>query len=334
MLFGSSLSSLDENAITSIQTVSGTGANSLAARFAGRYIKPGQIWLPDPTWVNHFKIWSENAPDVRQRQYPYYNPDTLSFNLEGMVEKLRREAVAGDAVLLHACAHNPTGLDPTQQQWREIAALCEEKQLFVIFDVAYQGFASGNLDTDAWAVRHFLTAYPNLEFATCQSFSKNFGLYGERLGVLHMVTCRHPEASTACRAVRSRLINLQRPDISTTPRFGSDVAKLVLSSGDLFEMWLGDLKLMTDRLRAMRLALYNELVHLGTPGDWTHLVKQTGMFCYTGLTKNHAFVLRSKYHIYMLETGRLSVCGLTADNVKYVAESIHHSVLSTKIEGL
>ncbi|KAH7232492.1 aspartate aminotransferase [Fusarium solani] len=334
VLFGRSLSSSDESAIASVQTVSGTGANSLAARFAGRYIRPGQIWLPDPTWINHFKIWSENAPDVPQRQYPYYNPATLSFDFDGMVDKLRREAVAGDAVLLHACAHNPTGLDPTQQQWRDIAALCEEKQLFAIFDVAYQGFASGNLDSDAWAVQHFLTSCPNLEFAACQSFSKNFGLYGERLGVLHFVTSRHLEASTAALAVRSRLVALQRSDISTTPRFGSDVAGLVLSSSDLFAMWLNDLEVMTGRLKGMRIALYAELVRLGTPGDWTHLIKQRGMFCYTGLTKKHAAVLRSQYHVYMLDTGRLSVCGLTTDNVKYVAKSIHQAVLCTETEAL
>ncbi|KAH7141053.1 aspartate aminotransferase [Dactylonectria macrodidyma] len=326
VLFGRSLTCSDGSAMATVQTVSGTGANSLVARFAGRYIKPGSIWLPNPTWINHFKIWSENAPVVRQRQYPYYNPATLAFDFEGMAATLRREAVAGDAVLLHACAHNPTGLDPTREQWREIGALCQEKQLFVIFDVAYQGFASGDLDKDAWSVRHFLTIR-DLEFAACQSFSKNFGLYGERLGVLHVVTSREGETSTAAPAVRSRLIALQRPDISTTPRFGSDVSGLVLSSSDLYSMWLDDLRQMTDRLKGMRLALYTELNQLGTPGDWTHLVKQTGMFCYTGLSKKHTDILQSQYHIYMLDTGRLSVCGLTSGNVKYVALSIHETLL-------
>ncbi|KAJ3537005.1 hypothetical protein NM208_g6483 [Fusarium decemcellulare] len=187
-----------QDAARSIQTISGTGANSLVARFLGKYSQPSNVWLPDPTWDNHVRIWAHNAPDVTIRHYPYYDQSTRSFDFEGMMRAIRREAKANDVMLLHACAHNPTGIDPSRHQWKAIAELCDSKDLFVVFDLAYQGFASGSPDEDAWAVRHFVSQHPSLELAICQSFSKNLGLYGERAGALHFVVSRTYTAASAC----------------------------------------------------------------------------------------------------------------------------------------
>ncbi|KAM0327976.1 hypothetical protein ACHAQA_005375 [Verticillium albo-atrum] len=325
VIFGPDIDAQLGASIANIQTIAGTGANSLIARFVGRHLQPANIWLPDPTWTNHFKIWSENAPGVQQRLYPYYDAASRAFDFDGAVAALRSGAAPGDAVLLHACAHNPTGLDPSRAQWARIADLCEEKGLFVIFDIAYQGFASGDLDHDAWAVRHF-AARPRLEVAVCQSFSKNLGLYGERVGVLHIVPARAAGAVTAA-AVQSQLVGMQRADISMGPRFGSEVAALILSDPGLYALWQEDLAVISGRIETMRQALYDELVRLGTPGDWRHIVEQKGMFSYTGLDAEDAAALQSQYHIYLLPSGRVSICGLRSGNVKYVAGAIHEVVL-------
>ncbi|KAL4909582.1 hypothetical protein BDW74DRAFT_165962 [Aspergillus multicolor] len=332
LVFGSSRSEKHLRSIASIQTVSGTGANSLIAAFLQRHTKPANIWLPDPTWVNHPDIWRASAPDVNIRSYPYYDESNRHFNFDGMMKTLRMQAHEHDAILLHVCAHNPTGLDPKKEQWRKIATVCEEKKLFVIFDLAYQGFASGDLDEDAWAIRHFAT-YPSLEIAVCQSFSKNLGLYGERTGALHvMISTVHASRASASTApsasatIEAHLVDLQRAFISMAPRFGSEIATEVLSNPELRGMWREDLRTMSGRIKEMRQALYDELVRLKTPGDWSHIVQQTGMLSYTGLSLEDVAVLKTKHHVYMLPSGRASICGLTPWNVRYTAEAIHNVV--------
>lgn len=314
------------DSIASVQTVSGSGANSLAARFVGRHLESKNVWFPNPTWDNHFHIWKENAPSIRQRLYPYYDSSRSALDFDGMLNTLQRDAEIGDTVILHACAHNPTGLDPSQEQWQHIAQVCRQLDLFVIFDSAYQGFASGDLDEDAWSIRHFAER-GDITLAVCQSFSKNLGLYGERVGVLHIMAPR-PIATTALMSiVRSRMIELQRGDVSMPPRFGAQVASCVLNNTNLYALWRKDLEIMSGRIKSMRMDLYNELVKLKTPGSWSHIVQQTGMFSYTGLTKDQVLRLRTQYHIYMLDSGRASICGLRSANVKYVAKAIHGVVL-------
>ncbi|KAF7548812.1 hypothetical protein G7Z17_g6806 [Cylindrodendrum hubeiense] len=324
LVFGDELLQQANNSIASIQTISGTGANSVIAQFAQTHLHPANIWLPDPTWENHYSIWDQNAPNVTQRRYPYYNDCDRSFDFQGMMRVLQEDAQENDAILLHACAHNPTGLDPTREQWQEIAILCNEKKLFVIFDSAYQGFASGDLDRDAWAMRHFFR-YPNIEFAVCQSFSKNLGLYGERVGALHVATSRTC-SPPAGQCVQGHLIDIQRSMCSMAPLFGARVATAVLLQPDLREMWKTDLEVMSGRIKAMRKALYDELVILRTRGTWEHIVEQTGMFSYTGLREHQVAELQDVYHVYLLPSGRISLCGLTAANVKYVARAIHSVV--------
>lgn len=325
LIFGDVIVNKISESIASIQTVSGTGANSLIAKFLDRHTRCSSIWLPDPTWVNHKDIWEVNAPRIVMRCYPYYNDSTQAVDFDQMLQTLNG-AQQGDAILLHACAHNPTGQDPTEEQWDKIARLCQAKKLFVIFDSAYQGFASGDLDRDAWAVRHF-TAFSDLEIAVCQSFSKNLGLYGERVGALHVVMTRSPP--TTATHVQNRLVDLHRAFVSMAPLFGCRVANQIFQNQELQDMWQADLTTMSGRISSMRNALYSELLRLHTPGDWAHVKNQVGMFSYTGLSKEEVKVLRTKYHIYMLPSGRASVCGLTNTNVKYVAQSIHNVVMGT-----
>lgn len=328
LIFGDDILQQASDYISSIQTISGTGANSLIARFAQRKFHPTNIWIPDPTWDNHLDIWRENAPEVTQRRYPYYDEATRSFDFKGMMQILQQDAQENDAILLHACAHNPTGLDPTREQWQEIALLCNKKKLFVVFDSAYQGFASGDLDRDAWAMRHFFQ-YPNIEMAVCQSFSKNLGLYGERVGALHLAVSR-ALSPPANQCVLGHLIDTQRPLVSMAPQFGARVAAAVLSQRDLRDMWMTDLEVMSGRIKAMRQALYDELVMLRTSGTWEHIVEQTGMFSYTGLTQQQVTELQDVHHVYLLPSGRMSLCGLTNENVKYVARAMHSVVASQK----
>ncbi|OJJ43094.1 hypothetical protein ASPZODRAFT_146392 [Penicilliopsis zonata CBS 506.65] len=304
--------------IASVQAVAGTGANHLGGLFLATHMKPKNVWLSDPSWANHMTLWE--MAGVPRKTYPYYEPKTRSLDFTGMMATLEAEAQEGDVVLLHACAHNPTGLDPTKEQWMEIADLCERKQLFPFFDSAYQGFASGSVVEDAWAVRYFFQHKPHMEMCVAQSFSKNFGLYGQRVGAFHYVTT---VAGVDIRdTVVNNLCHLIRGEFSMGPRGGCSIVKKVLTSDELTAEWYEDLKVMSSRIKAMRQALYKELVKLQTPGTWEHIVNQNGMFSYTGLTPAQVTALKEKYHVYLLQSGRASISGLSEKNVAYVAQAI------------
>ena len=321
-MFGTTGRESLESHLSSVQVIGGTGANHLAALFLAQHLHPQSVWIPMPTWNNHDLIWEIAAPHVERRSYPYYNTATKTFDIIAMIATLRQSAQHNDVLLLHACAHNPTGLDPSKAQWNAIKELCVELRLFVVFNLAYQGFASGDLDTDAWAVRHCASDL-RLEMTICQSFSKNFDLYGERVGALHLLTTN----AGSVPAVRSQLIRLQRAEISTPARFGARI--VALTDTALLAEWLSNIKTMSSRVAEMRLTLYHELVRLGTPGDWSHIVKQIGMFSFTGLSPTQVKALKQRHHVYLMENGRVSVCGLTKSNVRYVAMAIHDVVVTT-----
>jgi aspartate aminotransferase len=276
--------------------------------------------------VNHADIWADHAAGIRVREYPYYNNKERTFDFAKMMACLNCEAHQGDIILLHAYAHNPTGLDPSKAQWREIADICQRKKLFVIFDLAYQGFTTGDLDEDAWAVRHFFSDTP-LEFAVCQSFSKNLGLYSERVGALHFAVSR-TGASTAA-SVEARLVDHHRANVSVAPTFGCRVAVEIFKSPELQALWASDLAEMSGRIRQMRRELHDELVRLATPGSWGHIVEQVGMFSYTGLSPTQVHRLREEFSVYMMPSGRASMCGLTSGNVAYTAWAIRNVVTTT-----
>lgn len=291
--------------IASAQTISGTGANHIGALFLSRFLKPARVWISDPTWANHLTIWDEvNVPITT---YPYYNPSTNSFAFDEMIATLEEKAQPNDVILLHACAHNPTGIDPTKDQWRRIASLCARKRLFPFFDSAYQGFASGSPLEDTWSIQYFMQTYPEMEMIVAQSFSKNFGLYGHRVGALHIVTTgSSPHVRDA---VSTNLSHFLRAEFSMAPRYGSTIVKTVLSSPELTAEWHANLTAMSGRIKQMRQALYEQLVKLETPGTWNHVIEQIGMFSYTGLSAAQADALKEKWHVYLLRSGRVSICG-------------------------
>ncbi|KUJ22229.1 PLP-dependent transferase [Mollisia scopiformis] len=314
---------LSSRIITSMQTISGTGANHFIARLLSDTLQPKTVWLSNPTWENHPKIWTHVNSAIEQHLYPYYDYRTSTLDIEGMISTLKERASRGDVIILQVCAHNPTGLDPSMEDWETIAEVCEEKGIFPVLDSAYQGFATGDADNDAWAIRHFAArSRGTMEFAVTQSFSKNFGLYGERVGVLHIVTRTRGSAAKA----ESALKTLSRAEITSAPAFGAKVVATILQDQVLREQWQEDLKTMSGRLRHMRKRLYDELIKRNTPGNWAHLLTDIGMFSYMRLSEDQLAILRNTFHVYLLPSSRLSWTGLTSRNVEYVAESIHKVV--------
>merc|ERR1712072_290188 len=223
----------------------------------------------------------------------------------------------GSVVLLHACAHNPTGVDPTPAQWSGIADVCQAKGHLPFFDCAYQGYATGDLAKDREPVRMFVAR--GMEIMIAQSYSKNFGLYGERIGALSLV-CSSPQAAVN---TLSQVKLLVRPMYSNPPKHGANIVAHVLKDQGMYADWAVELKGMSDRIIQMRDLLLAELKRLGTPGDWSHVTSQIGMFTFTGLNKEQVQRLVKEYHIYMTGDGRLSIAGLNPGNVSYLAQSIH-----------
>jgi aspartate aminotransferase, cytoplasmic len=322
LMLGATSPAILEKRSTSIQTVSGTGAVHLGALFLARYF-PGNrtVYLSNPTWPNHNQIFTNVG--IKTEQYPYFSRETKGLDFEGMKAALR-SAPDKSIVLLHACAHNPTGVDPTLDQWKELAVLIREKQHFPFFDCAYQGFASGDLVQDAAAVRYFVQE--GFELVVAQSFAKNFGLYGERAGCLHVATSPAVDATATISRIASQLAILQRSEISNPPIYGARIASIVLNDPALFSEWEENLRTMAGRIMAMRSALRQKLEELGTPGTWNHITDQIGMFSFTGLTEVQAMRIREDSHVYMTKNGRISMAGLNSGNIEYVAYAINKVV--------
>lgn len=315
----------------------------LGGLFLAKFLSKPTVYLSTPTWANHHQVFANVELPVEW--YPYYFPHTKMLDFENMLATLRR-APPGSIILLHACAHNPTGIDPTTDQWMSIARVMQEHGLIPFLDCAYQGFASGSFSRDNWAIRYFIDQ--GFDMLIAQSFSKNLGLYGQRVGCLHIVvggagvgagaptwTTIDADADAhahidAVKRITSQLSVLQRSEISNPPIYGAQLASIVLNSSTLFDEWQQDLRTMADRLARMRQALKDELDSLQTPGQWDCLVKQIGMFAYTGLSDTQVQELRRKWHVYMTEDGRISVAGLNTRNVKYCAQAIDDVVRRTQ----
>ncbi|KAG5683728.1 hypothetical protein PVAND_012993 [Polypedilum vanderplanki] len=306
-----------------IQTLSGTGALRLGAEFLARVMGRRVFYYSEPTWENHQKVFL-SAGFTDGHAYRYWDPTTRGIDFDGLIADLKK-APEGAVIILHACAHNPTGCDPTKEQWVKIADIIEEKKLFPFFDSAYQGFASGDPVHDAFAVRYFVER--GFEIFCSQSFAKNFGLYNERIGNLTVVQ-KNPATSAA---IQSRMTLLVRFMYSNPPAFGGRIVGKVLNSPELRQEWMDSIKIMSSRIIKMRKLLREELENLKTPGTWEHITQQIGMFSYTGLTEAQVKILIEKYHIYLLASGRINMCGLNEKNYKYVAQSIYDAIQATKV---
>nr|CAH0110435.1 unnamed protein product [Daphnia galeata] len=326
MLLGSDSPSLKEGRATGIQCLSGTGALRVGAEFLARIGKHTVVYSSNPTWGNHSLVFL-NAGFETYRSYRYWDAAKKALDFDGLMEDLRN-APANSVILLHACAHNPTGVDPTQDQWKQIADLIEERGLFPFFDSAYQGFASGDLDRDAWAVRYFDSR--GFEMVCAQSFAKNFGLYNERVGNLTFVA----KDRAVIEPVRSQITLLVRANYSNPPNHGARIVGTVLNNPALTEQWKGHIKTMADRIISMRHGLRERLEKMETPGTWNHITDQIGMFSFTGLGPLAVDKLIAEHHIYLLKGGRINMCGLNTNNIDYVAKCIHEVVTTTQEASL
>ncbi|KAL8688634.1 MAG: hypothetical protein Q9218_005500 [Villophora microphyllina] len=324
LAYSSGSTAIKEDRVAITQSISGTGALRIGGEFLARFF-PGdkKIFIPTPSWANHNAVFKDSGLQVEK--YKYYNKNTIGLDFDGMVADLKA-APEGSIILLHACAHNPTGIDPTEAQWKQISDVVKEKKHYPFFDMAYQGFASGDTDKDAFPVRHFIQQGHSLCLA--QSFAKNMGLYGERVGAFSIV-CDSAEEK---KRVDSQIKILVRPLYSNPPVHGARIASEILNDPSLNKQWLREVKGMADRIIKMRALLKENLEALGSKHDWSHITSQIGMFAYTGLTPAQMDQLARENSVYATKDGRISVAGITSGNVKRLAESIHKDCMTICIE--
>mmetsp|Transcript_28537 Transcript_28537/g.66125 ORF Transcript_28537/g.66125 Transcript_28537/m.66125 type:complete len:411 (-) Transcript_28537:43-1275(-) len=320
LCFGSDCSAVKEDRIASVQALSGTGALRVCCQFVRKHLPSDahEIWYSDPTWGNHLTIFEESG--LQAHAYPYWKKDGLCFDFHGMLNTLSTSVEQGSLVLLHACAHNPTGIDPSPEQWQQIAEVMKKRRLIPLLDSAYQGYASGDLEKDAATIRLF--ANMGFEFFLCQSFAKNLGLYGERMGMLHVV-CNSADHS---KAVLSQLKLVIRPMYSSPPIHGAHLVMKVLGNQERFDQWKKELKEMADRIHEVRHLLRSGLESKGTPGKWNHITDQIGMFSFTGLSQAQCERLIAQHHIYLLKSGRISMAGLNKSNMQHMVDSVDEVV--------
>ena len=312
LLFGAGSDLATNGSVVTVQALGGTGALKVGADYLKRLLPQATVYISDPSWENHRALFE--AAGFPVDTYPYYDPATRGVNFDGMKAKLA-SLPAGSIILLHACCHTPTGADLTDAQWQEVVAVCKEKGLVPFLDMAYQGFADG-IDPDAVAIRAFTAS--GLQFFVSSSFSKSFSLYGERVGALSIITASKEEAGR----VLSQVKRVIRTNYSNPPIHGAAVVAAVLGSAELRQMWEDELAGMRDRIRAMRTGLVDALKAQGVSQDFSFVVKQRGMFSYTGLTAAQVERLKTEFGIYAVSTGRICLAALNSKNLAAVAQAI------------
>ena len=312
LALGADSSLLADGRTAGAQTPGGTGALRVAANFIRSNLPDAAIWMSDPTWPNHANIFTAAA--VTQKKYPYFDASANALDFDAMLSAIGNMP-AGDVILLHGCCHNPTGIDPTPEQWKRLAEAVYGQGLLPLLDFAYQGFADG-IEEDAAGLRAFCEA--GQELLVCSSFSKNFSLYRERVGALTAVA---PTADSA-RAVQTQLNRVIRSNYSNPPAHGAEIVDCILRDGQLRQQWELEVGEMRERINGMRQQLVDALAAAGVPGDYSFITGQRGMFSFSGLTKEQVEQLRELHAIYIVGSGRINVAGLTADNIQRVAEAM------------
>ncbi len=312
LVFGPASRALKENRVVTVQALGGTGGLKIGADFL-RILSPlATVWISDPSWENHRALFEGAGFAVKS--YAYYDAASHGLDFAGMKSALQ-SMPAGSIVILHSCCHNPTGVDLSQEQWREVLEVVRARGLVPFLDLAYQGFADG-VDADAYAPRLFAESLPFVLLSS--SFSKSVSLYGERVGAASVVTGTTDEAAR----VLSQLKRVVRANYSNPPTTGADIVTRILATPDLRKLWDQEVGAMRDRIKAMRKALVDG-IHKRVPGsDFSFILRQRGMFSYSGLTREQVLRLRSEYSIYTIETGRICVAALTTKNIDYVADAI------------
>lgn len=311
LLFGADHPVLAQNRVASIQTLGGSGALKVGADFLKRYFPGARVWVSDPTWENHIAIFEGAGFEVST--YPWFDDETNGVRFEAFLEKINT-LPERDIVLLHPCCHNPTGADLSDAQWDEVVKVLKARNLIPFLDIAYQGFGAG-MEEDAYAIRAIASA--GMPILVSNSFSKIFSLYGERVGGLSIV-CE--DAETASR-VLGQLKATVRRNYSSPPNFGAQVVATVLGDSELKAAWLAEVEGMRTRILAMRQELVNVLKDTVPGGNFDYLLKQRGMFSYTGFSAAQVDRLRDEFGVYLIASGRMCVAGLNSRNVQRVAQA-------------
>ncbi|MDR6428029.1 MULTISPECIES: amino acid aminotransferase [Variovorax] len=309
LVFGAAVS---PDLVASLQTIGASGALKVGSDFLKRYFPASKVWISDPSWENHRTVFEGSGFDVDV--YPYYDAEDGGLRFDDMIKSLG-SLPARSVVLLHACCHNPTGVDLSKSQWDRLAELFLERGLIAFIDMAYQGFGD-DIVSDAYGPQAFAAA--GVPALVANSFSKNFSIYGERCGGLSVV-CRSAEER---QCVQGQLTATVRANYSNPPTHGAKIIATVLGDDDLRTAWHGELDEMRDRLKAMRQAIHDRLKKCGVTDDLSRYLTQRGMFTYTGLSADQVDRLREEFGVYILRSGRMCVAGLNASNVDVVADAI------------
>ena len=312
LLFGPNHEAVQSGRIATTASLGGSGALRIGAEFIHRWFPDAKVYVSEPTWANHIGIFESAGCDINK--YPYYDPNTNGIKIAELKNFLSN-LKAGNIVLLHPCCHNPTGIDPTVQQWDDILAIIKQQGLIPFMDFAYQGLGE-DLDQDAYAIRKAVDL--GLSFFVSNSFSKNMSLYGERVGALSVICPTTEEA----KLVQSQLKLIIRRFYSSPPGHGNYIVDKTLNDPILFKQWEKEVYEIRDRIRAMRIHLHDVLQEKLPDRDFTYLSAQRGMFSFTGLSSEQVARLQCEYSIYIVENGRMCVAGLNSRNIDYVAQAM------------
>lgn len=305
--------------IVAVQTPGGTGALRVAADFLSKNFRGSQVWFSTPTWPNHHSIFE--TAGLPTRAYPYLGADKRSLDISGMLDTIERDGKIGDVICLHACCHNPTGIDPTPEQWSDIAELTAQRGMLPLVDFAYHGFGDG-LEEDRVGLKAL--AKQHSEMLVCSSYSKNFGLYSERVGAL-LAVCPTAEQTVS---VSSNIKQSVRTNYSNPPRHGGAIVAAVLADPELREMWMNELDAMRSRIHSMRSQFVEAMKAANSPVDFSFLLAQRGMFSYSGLNAMQVDWLRNEKGIYIVNSGRINVAGITASNMGPLTAAIAEALVA------
>jgi aspartate/tyrosine/aromatic aminotransferase len=312
LLFGADHEVVKSKRSCTAHTPGGTAALRVSGDFIKKMFPKARIWMSQPTWPNHPQIFQ--AAGVAQESYPYFDAHVNGIAFGEMMDAMNR-IPEGDVVLLHGCCHNPTGCDPTLEQWKEIADVVQKRKLLPLLDFAYQGLAEG-IEVDRAGLLEL--ARPGVEMLICSSFSKNFGLYNERVGAL---TAVGKDAEAASRA-QSHIKSCIRANYSNPPSHGGSVVTTILNNADLRKEWLGEVDVMRARINKMRTLFVDTLKAKGVKADFSFIARQRGMFSFSGLSKEQVETLKKKHGIYVVGNGRINVAGMTEGNMDQLSTAI------------
>ena len=313
LLLGREHEAIQAQRIACVQTPGGCGANRLAAELAQRCKPNTKIWLPTPSWLNHFPLLG--GAGLAIEEYTYYDKVNCTVDFASMMATLEN-AQPGDLLLLHGCCHNPTGADLSRKQWQVLATKCKQCKLTPFVDIAYQGLADG-LDDDAWGVRHLVEELDEVFLA--YSCSKNFGLYRERVGAVLIATANRRQAEIC----RSQLIGIAREIYSMPPSHGAAVVDIILHDPVLQVSWRNELNQMRDRIKHLRETFYRQTKTAGMGERFAFITRENGLFSALGLTPEQVNQLKNKYSIYMVNSSRINIAGLNQRNIDYVVEALN-----------